>query len=369
MEWRGQSARAVEWTASLVEELLGLSPVECPGLFGDLASRRRFVVIDNNVMQHYGTGILELLARYGIEHNEPLLIPGGEAAKTRATADRIIDAMDEFGVARHGEDIVGWGGGVLHDVLGFAAGEYRRGVAYRMFGTTLVCAIDAMFALKVAINHGWKNRVGLYHPAVAARCDLSWLATLADDDIREGFAEIIKWAVAGDADLFKLVERDGARVAEERFQGRDTTTRAIVASTIGGMMSELSGNAFELESARRSYLGHSWSPGWEPELRHGQAVALDILLTTMIGWRRGLLDMNQRQRIVRAISGVGLALWHSVLEERGLMVQALADTTLHRGQRQRIPVPSAIGNVAFLDDITERDVELGLEDLHRVALP
>lgn len=375
--WSARATRRVKWTTGVVPGLLDREPGEFPSLFGDLRlSRRRFVVIDEQVWDFYGTRIVGLLGRYGIEHNEPLILPGGEGAKTRESVDRILSEMQRFGVPRFGNTVVGWGGGVLHDTLGVAASEWRRGVEFTFFATTLVAAIDTMFALKCAISGLWKNRSGSYHPASRSWTDPQFFATLSDEDIREGMAEIIKWAVGGDARLFRLIAEHGARVIGEKFQGEDAATAAILNRTIRGMLRELAGNPYEASPRRRSYIGHGISPGFEPAARHGEAVTLDILLTALIAQRRGLISERQTHGIVHVIRSTGLPVWHPVLDDTDRMMEALKDTAQHRGGKQLIPAPVGrwgslvtlpIGTrVAYLE-LSRAEIERARDDLRDLA--
>jgi 3-dehydroquinate synthase len=365
-QWAGTATKTVTWRTSVVQGLLDITPGDAEEIFGDLrADRRRFVVADAELWACHGDQIALFLKRLGIEYGEPpLLLPGGESAKTRENADRVIAEMDDFGLGRFG-GVIGWGGGVLHDVLGVAAGEYRRGIrgGITFVATTVLCAVDAAFALKCAVNGNWKNRVGLYSPMNSV-CDPVFFRTLNDVDIRDGFAEIVKWALAGDGHLFDLIEEHGARVANEKFQRGDSATRSLLTRPIAVGMAELTSNPWEDETARPSYLGHNWSPVFEPSERHGQAVALDMLISAMIAWRKGFLSRADRDRIVRTIGTLGLKLWSPVLEDRELMRRALWDAALHRGGRQYVPLPyQEIGKVTFCE-LTETDVQRGCEDLY-----
>ncbi|MEW5352289.1 2-epi-5-epi-valiolone synthase [Streptomyces sp. 16-176A] len=358
------------WTANIHPGLLDAKPRDYPDLFGPLrTSTRRLPIIDRRVHAIYGKKIRALLARYGIHHPEPLVIPGGEAAKCAATVDRIHRHMETWGVPRFGEPLLIWGGGVAHDVGGYAAATYRRGVPYIVFATTLVCAIDAMFALKVAVNSHYKNRVGSYHPPTAAHADPAFFATLDRGQILDGLGEVFKVAVALDGDLFPLLEQHGARVTAERFQSDDPATLAILHRSIAAMGVELSGNPFEHDPQRASYAGHSLSPAMEPALSHGAAVVLDLLLTTMIAWRRGVVSAPYRDRIVTLARTLGLPRWHPVLERSPLtLFDALTDTARHRGGRQLVPVPyGEPGRVRYLDGIGLTELQRALEDLHDAA--
>lgn len=366
-QWEAKVARPVMWSTALYDGLLDLTPRTEPTLFGDLDhSRRRFVTVDESVWRSYQKEITGLLDRYRLEwNNPPCLLPGGEDAKTRDSANRVYGEMDSFGVPRFGESPIAIGGGVLHDVFGLVAGEYRRGVTWYFIGTTLVAAIDSMFALKCGVSAGWKNRAGLYHPARSSMTDARFFRTLEPHHIRDGFAEIIKVAVAGDADLFQLLEEHGPRVAEERLRATDDASEEILSRSIAWMMRELKRNPFEHETARASYLGHNISPGLEPAVTHGHAVALDIAWTSMIAWRRGLIGPFVRDRILRLIRSLGLDVWHPAMADTDRLAAALSDTARHRGDRQLIPTPSRIGRVTYLEDVTPDELRRAIEDQHQ----
>lgn len=366
-KWEAQVARPMSWSTALYDGLLELKPRSEPTLFGDLdRSRRRFVTVDESVWRRYQKEITGLLDRYRLEwNNPPCLLPGGEDAKTRDDANRIYDEMDAFGVSRFGEPPIAIGGGVLHDVFGLVAGEYRRGVSWNFIGTTLVAAIDSMFALKCGVSEGWKNRAGLYHPARSSMTDARFFATLEPHRIRDGFGEIIKVAVAGEPALFRLLEEHGPRVAEERFQAADDASEEILSRSIAWMMRELKRNPFEHETARASYLGHNISPGIEPIVTHGHAVALDIAWTSMIAWRRGLIGRFVRDRILRLIRSLGLDVWHPAMADTQRLVAALSDTARHRGGQQRIPTPTRVGRVTYLGDVTTDELRRAVEDQHQ----
>lgn len=364
--WDRQATKLITSRTELLHGLFDLAPGMAPDLFGDLTNPRRLVFIDENVQRLYPE-IKPLTARYGLE-TQFVTVPGGELAKTSATADMMMAEMDAFGVARF-QEVIGFGGGVLHDLLGVAAGEYRRGVPFRFFGTTLVAGIDAMFALKAAVNKGWKNRAGLYNPAVMSATDnAAFFATLSDADIWEGYSEMLKWAIAGDGHLFRLLEAHGPRLCAEKFAGTDDVTLECITRTIRGMLDELYGNAFEWITARLSYLGHALSTGLEPAVSHGRAVGLEITLVAFIAHARDLISTETLSRILSVYTAVGLPLWDRVLEEPERLTLALADTTLHRGGRQEIVVPCGpVGKVTFLNDLTPSEIHRGVDRLHAFA--
>jgi 3-dehydroquinate synthase len=381
LTWNGTITQTAHIQTELIQGILNLTPSDKPDLFGDIsADRRRLVVLDATVQALY-PGIAQLYERFDIEYRLHT-IPSGPEAKTWETVEAIHDAMDEFGVPRFGE-VDGWGGGRLHDVLGVAAKLYRRGIDYRYFATTLVGGGDAMFAAKCAIerirsgNAGtrWgKNRIGAYHAARYSAVDnVTFFGTLTPDDVLEGYAEVLKWAICGDLDLFRTLETHGPSLCREKFAGTDPITRRVMAGTIGGMVGQIYGmddsgrnNALEEIAARPSYIGHTLSPGMEPDIQHGIAVTFDILITTMIARRRGLLSTHDATRIAETYRAARFPLWHPVLEQRQRLLAALEDTTLHRGGYQLWPTPIEIGTVTFLNDVSESDIAYALDELHAV---
>jgi 3-dehydroquinate synthase len=353
-----------------VPDLLASEPDRIGDLFGDLSeSRRRLVVVDENVMRHYGDGIAALLERYGIEHPEPVIVPGGEGAKSRAQVVRIHDAMERWGVPRFGEDVLLFGGGVLHDLGGFAASQYRRGVPYRMYATTVVNAVDAGFALKVAVNDYYKNRLGAFFPAQAVFADLAFFATLDREQVLDGTGEIVKWAiVAPDPGVFELIERNIETAVTTGYTPDRAAGRTVIEATIAGMMEELAANPDEAITARRSCVGHGMCPAFEPTVTHGKAVVLDIGLSLMIARARGLIDAELCDRFLRFIRSAQLPFWHPVLErDPALIMAALADTARHRHGRESLPVPTAIRDVTYMNEITRAEVDRALQDLHDAA--
>jgi 3-dehydroquinate synthetase len=364
-----RASRTLQWPARIQTGLLDLGPNDDPGLFGDLdVSRRRFVVIDETVFAKYGRAILDQLRRYGVEHDDPLIIAGGEHAKCHDVIRRIHLAMEASDIGRLNQPMLIWGGGSLHDVAGFAASTYRRGVPYIMIGTTLLCSIDAMYALKVSINELWKNRIGGYYPPVAAYADPLFFASLEDTHIREGIGEILKVGICLDRELFLLLESDGARAVREKFQGGDPATMAILHRALAAMGPELSDNPYEDNPQRASYGGHDISPGMEPDLTHGVAVALNLQWSTLLSWRRGHIDDERRDRILKLTADLGLPRWHPVLEDVDRLHKALTDTARHRGGRHLVPAPAdSLGEVVYLNDITRDELTRGLDDMHHFA--
>src|SRR5690606_16962149 len=176
------------------------------------------VVVDEVVYRHHGLRLRDWFVHQGIEARI-VPIAGGEAAKTIDTWQGLLRALDRFPIHRRDEPIIAIGGGVLTDVVGFAAASYRRGVPHIKVPTTLMGYVDASVGIKTGINfNGCKNRLGSFEPPRRVLLDRRLLGTLPRRHLENGVCEIIKLAVIADAGLIAMLEQSGAAGVACAFQ-------------------------------------------------------------------------------------------------------------------------------------------------------
>ncbi|MXP49062.1 sedoheptulose 7-phosphate cyclase [Pantoea sp. Eser] len=212
LTWNMHATREVEYQVSIVRDILNLKN---PSLAracakhvdkNSKASIKRLVVIDKKVDEIYG----EKFKAYFLHWNFDIrwkVISGDEINKNVESTILVAEAMAEAGLLRRGEVVIGIGGGVLLDVVGFASSLYRRGIPYLRIPTTLMGQIDAGIGIKTGINHGdHKHRLGTYFAPTSALIDPSFLKSLNQRHISDGVAEIIKMALIKDKHLFELLE-------------------------------------------------------------------------------------------------------------------------------------------------------------------
>jgi 2-epi-5-epi-valiolone synthase len=331
---------------------------------GRIEDARRFVVVDSNVAKHYSN---EIQAYFDYHHVETRIFtfPGGEENKTIDYYTAMVRELDSFPIHRRDEPIIAIGGGVLTDVVGFVASSYRRGVPHIKVPTTLMGYVDASIGIKNGINfNGNKNRLGAFHAPGLVLLDKSFLKTLPKRHLLNGVCEIIKLAIIKDAELFHLLEVHGAKSVETHFQ--DEPGGILLDRAIAGMLEELQPNLFEEDLARRVDFGHTFSYGLETRheahLFHGEAVLLDILVSTMIAKARNLLSCNDAHRIFRLVNTLGFSLDSSVLDT-ALLWQSLEERTCHRNGLQRVPMPRGMGGCVFLNDINAVEIESAVKNL------
>ncbi|MFI9151603.1 sedoheptulose 7-phosphate cyclase [Streptomyces sp. NPDC053367] len=296
------------------------------------------------------------------------VIDTGEHNKTLASVERVCALAKAAGLDRHGV-MLAVGGGIVADVVGFAASMYARGIRYIKVNTTLVGQVDVGVGVKTGVNalHS-KNMFGAYHPAHASLNDPSLLATLPPREIRCGLAEIVKMAVILDADLFGTLERHPDAFLTSPNGAVETY---VLRTSMRLMMEELCPNLRELELARLVDFGHTFSPVVETagghRLEHGEAVAVDMALSAHIARLLGLADAAACERIVTLLARIGLPVFDPATCTEELMTQALQASWQRRGRKLYLVVPTGIGKAGFVEELTDLPAEVLREALRALA--
>ncbi|WP_308102993.1 MULTISPECIES: sedoheptulose 7-phosphate cyclase [unclassified Nocardia] len=379
LSWTVEAVKQIEYQVRIADDLFG--PGNDTALFG-LPGRqlspgdRRLVVIDTNVAAIHGDRIRNFFDANDIE-TQIVPVTADETVKRWDSVTAVVDAMNDFRIDRRREPVIAIGGGVLTDVVGFAASIFRRGTPYIRIPTTLIGLVDAGVGVKTGINYKLgKNRLGTYQHADVTLLDRTFLRTLQRRHISNGLGEILKMALIKSRELFELLENSGRDILADHFQGStqelDRAARTIIAESIHLMLEELQPNLWEATLERCVDYGHTFSPTIEmhalPELLHGEAVSIDMALTTAIGMRRGYITEADAARVFRVMRALELPLWNEVLARPGILDAALADTVRHRDGQQRLPLPVGIGHHLFVNDLTPQELHAGSEYLATVEV-
>jgi demethyl-4-deoxygadusol synthase len=321
---------------------------------------RALMVVDETIHALYGDRIRGYFDHHGIALTVvPIQIR--ETAKSLETFERIVTEFDAYGLVRT-EPVLVVGGGLTTDVAGFACASYRRNTPYIRIPTTLIGLIDASVSIKVAVNHGkHKNRLGAYHASQQVFLDFSFLATLPEDQVRNGMAELIKIAVVGNAEIFGLLEEFGPELLRTRFghlDGTDEVRRVahrLTYQAIATMLDLEAPNLHEIDLDRVIAFGHTWSPTLEltppAPFFHGHAISIDMALSTTLAEQRGLVSIADRDRVLEVMSNLGLSLDSDYLTA-DLLAGATAAILRTRDGLLRAAVPDPIGRCTFLNDVT-----------------
>ena len=329
----------------------GMASGAAPVLAAALADRRVIAVTTPTVDRLYGSRLRAQLRDAAAEHRY-VVMPCDERGKQLPAVQRLCEIAAEFKLDRRGA-LVAIGGGVCSDIVTLAASLIRRGVDHLRVPTTLIGQIDAGIGIKGAVNFdGRKSFIGTFHPPAAVLIDPAFLATLPAARIRQGLAEIIKMALVRDAQLFEQLEEHGAALLQSRFQSR-AVARVIIAQSVRLMLEELQHNPFEDQGFERLVdMGHTFSPTLEAHsgfrLSHGEAVAVDMALSSQIAAELGLTSLPMARRIVALIEGLGLPV-NSPLLTVEMCHEAMRSTSAHRGGKLNLVVPTGLGTASFVD--------------------
>lgn len=333
---------------------------------------RALMVVDESVLALYGDKIRTYFADADIALTVvPVKI--AETAKSLETFETIVGEFDRFGLVRT-EPVLVVGGGLTTDVAGYACASYRRNTPYIRIPTTLIGLIDASVSIKVAVNYGkHKNRLGAYHASQKVLLDFSFLATLPEDQVRNGMAELIKISVVGNSEIFDMLDEHGPDLLRTRFGHLDGTPelRAVADSltykAIESMLELEAPNLHEIMLDRVIAFGHTWSPTLElsppAPFFHGHAINIDMALSTTLAEQRGYLSTSDRDRILGVMSRLGLALDSPHLTAE-LLTEATQSILKTRDGLLRAAIPDPIGSCRFLNDVTTEELGDALE-LHK----
>ena len=277
------------------------------------------------------------------------------------TALEICEAAVAHGLGRR-DPLVAFGGGICSDLVTLSASMLRRGAPYICVPTTLLAQVDAGVGLKGGVNFaGKKNFLGCFWAPETVVVDSALLATL-DAPLRSaGLAEIVKIAITNDADLFSEVEAMGPELVQHGFPAtsgdRKSRSDTIVGRSIELMLQELEPNCYERKSLQRLLdFGHSVSPAIEEAsgyaVSHGEAVAIDMALSTAMAVELGVATDTTLDRIINVIRSLGLPLWSDHLTS-DLVVGAMRNSAAHRDGSLNMVVPAAPGDCVFIADPVE----------------
>ncbi len=282
---------------------LGTLGQECAAL---KLEKRCAVISDSNVSPHYLPLVCQALARAGFEA-VPVKVPAGETAKSLKTVQACYDQLAQHRLERK-SFIVALGGGVVGDLAGFVAATYLRGIGFIQIPTTLLAQVDSSVGGKVGVNlKAGKNLVGSFYQPRLVLCDLDTLKTLPEREYRSGLAEVIKYGIIYDAELFAELERVLPQLLE-----RNTETLAHVVARCCEIKAEVV-RQDETESSLRAILnfGHSVGHALEAishygKYLHGEAISIGQVAATRLSCKLTGLAEHDAQRIKHLFQQAGL---------------------------------------------------------------
>ncbi len=321
---------------------------KCVSLLG---KRRAVIVTDSNVAPLWLEKAKNSLEGAEIETVE-FIFPAGEESKSKETLFELLEFMAENKLTR-GDFAVALGGGVTGDMTGLASALYLRGIKFVQVPTTLLAAVDSSVGGKTAVNlTAGKNLMGAFYQPSLVLCDTQTLGTLPENIFADGMAEVIKYGVIFDKELFDKVRTGDVK----------SDTESIIARCVELKRDVVARDEFDRGDRQLLNFGHTMAHSIEKcsnfEISHGSAVAIGMVIAARASARLGWSKADCTDEIIDALKKNSLPT-ECCFSAKELAYVALSDKK-RSGDTITFVAPEEIGNcilkkipVEVLYDIAE----------------
>ncbi len=330
-------------------------------------SGRKVLLVSNPVVfKRYGPQVLDSLNQAGFQTSHCIL-PAGERYKTLRSIEKIHQVAYEQRLERSSV-MVALGGGVIGDMTGFAASTWLRGIGVVQVPTSLLAMVDASIGGKTGVNHPQgKNLIGAFHQPRLVLIDPTVLKTLPGREFRAGMAEVIKYGVIWDAELFAQLEQ-AKRLDQYRYV--DAALLADILKRSCQAKADVVAQD-EKEAGLRAILNYGHTVGHAVEsltgyksVNHGEAVAIGMaaagaIATHLDQWTQAETD---RQQALIDKAQLPSKIPPSVSIE-DILVALRSDKKVKAG-KVRFVLPERIGAAVVTDQVTDDAVQTVLKDLY-----
>ena len=318
----------------------------------DLNLGKKVMVVSNPVIsEHYGERAIASLQSAGFEVSS-CEIPSGEEYKTLASIEKIYDAALENSLERS-STLVALGGGVIGDMTGFAAATWLRGINFVQVPTTLLAMVDASIGGKTGVNHPeGKNLIGAFYQPKLVLIDPQVLNTLPVREFRAGMAEVIKYGIIWDADLFTKMEHSDR--LDEMQSLKPELLQAILTRSCQAKADVVSQDEKEADLRAILNYGHTIGHAVESEtgyrlVNHGEAVAIGMVAAGKLATALEFWKQEDAQRQDALIKKVGLDTQLPPGLDNQKIIKALQSDKKVKDGKVRFILPTEIGVVKITD--------------------
>jgi len=270
-----------------------------------LQASRYVIVTDSTVETLYGSNLQDQLEGMGIKA-ELVSFPAGEASKNMETILYLAKELLRIGADRK-TMLLALGGGVTGDITGFLASIYMRGIPFIQLPTTLLAQVDSSIGGKTGVDlPEGKNLLGTFYQPKLVLADINTLSTLLEQELKNGLAEVIKYAVIRSSRLFRILEQQWDEVL---------ALKSDVITTIVAMSCAIKADIVEQdekEAGLRRVLnfghtaGHAIEAAADYTISHGEAVSMGMVVAARIAFKRQQMVFEEFSRFVRLLEKVGL---------------------------------------------------------------
>lgn len=328
-----------------------------------IVGKQVLIVTNDTVGPLYLAEVEQALADFDVA---TVILPDGEAHKKLETLDAIYATALERRLSRNAT-FVALGGGVIGDMVGFAASTYQRGVAFVQIPTTLLAQVDSSVGGKTGVNHRLgKNMIGAFHQPVGVLADIAVLATLPQREIAAGLAEVIKYGLLGDVHFLEWIEANA-----DALLTKDATALTEAVARSCQMKAEIVARD-EREGGVRALLnlGHTFGHAIEAHLGygdwlHGEAVGAGMVMAATLSAHMGQLTSADVQRVRHICHQVGLPVDPPSGMTPADFLRHMAVDKKNVDGRLRLVLMRALGEAYVADAVSSSDLETVLDQCCR----
>ena len=316
-------------------------------------SNRVLVVSNPIIFKHYGDRTVNSLKSAGFEVAS-LILPAGERFKTAASLQKIYDAALLNRLERSSV-IVALGGGVIGDMAGYAAATWLRGLDFVQVPTTLLAMVDSAIGGKTGINHPQgKNLIGAFHQPRLVWTDPEVLKTLPVREFRAAMAEVIKYGVIWDQELFEQLSACD-RLDQMRYL--KSATLNLILSHCARAKAEIVSKD-EKEGNLRAILNYGHTVGHAIEMvtnyrlfNHGEAVGLGMVIAGAIAVELGFWQQSDQNAQLQLINKAKLPINLPKDIDLNQIINAMSQDKKVESGKVIFVMPQAIGKSIVTDQV------------------
>jgi len=272
-----------------------------------LRAPRTVIVTDELVAPHWLKPLDDSLTAAKIAHRS-ITLPPGEQTKSMTDLGKLLDNLLAAGIDRK-TALIALDGGIIGDLTGFAAAVALRGIDFVQVPTTLLAQVDSSVGGKTGIDtaHG-KNLIGAFHQPRAVLADTATLDTLPKRELLCGYAEVVKYGVINDRDFFDWLSAHGQALLD----GDSARRREAVMRSCANKAQVVAADEREAGLRALLNLGHTFGHaleaeiGFDDKLKHGEAVAIGIMMALDLSVRLALCPEGDRDMVCDHFAAVGL---------------------------------------------------------------
>lgn len=310
------------------------------------------LVSDSNVWPIYGDRAASSLKEAGFSEVSIFVFPSGEESKNGDTYLSLLNFLAEEKLTRS-DCIVALGGGVVGDMAGFAAATYLRGVDYIQVPTTVLAAVDSSVGGKTAIDlPSGKNLAGAFYQPKLVLCDIDTLDTLPEDIFCDGCAEIIKYGILYDPQLF----------AHLRERGLNFDREAVISRCVELKCDVVAADEFDFGERQKLNLGHTIGHSVEVNshytISHGKAVAIGMAVVSRAAAKNDLCTSDTAKDIESILKTFSLPI--STSDSAASIYQSALSDKKRFGDSVNLIVPTEIGR-CIIHRVTTEELKTFIE--------